>query len=288
VSRLLIWSFGTKEETNRFKARAIGDGFLGADAMDEPAPRSLRIGGGMQSVQKAGTTTWSFYGLRPGVWAAPLSTGRPYHEEFGRWIRQVLAAPVHCLYLNGHHEIDAKHHATMYWDKDGKEIFYLFMGTGDVVFGTVDKTTKQAANKVMLETKNLRAECLLLVGFGCNVAAPNQSLHYQSYLGEARKPIVLGWATEMETPSGGLSMNLRFFDYLKEYATKRGNVPPGDRLRWFYENEPFQLVRAWGYAALGFQGGGQKSLWEGARARNVDGTYYRFEAKEGRAEPVKA
>ena len=291
MSRLLIWSFGTKQETNRFKARALADGFIGADAMDEHEPAALRIPGGLRSVSVAGTTTTSFYGLRPDVWAAPLpSGGGTFREAFDRWIRQVLSAPVQCLYLNGHHAVDQKSNAAMYWDnEEGKEIFYLFMGTGELVFGTINLKTKQAANKVALDTKNLSADCLLLVGFGCNVAAPNQSLHYQSYLGAARKPVVLGWATEMDTPSGGgVSMNVRFFDHLKEYATARGGVPPGDRLRWFYENEPLQLVRAWGHAALGFAGGAQDALWTGARARNADGSYYRFEAKAGKAEPVKA
>jgi hypothetical protein len=178
----------------------------------------------------------------------------------------------------------------MYWDDKNNEVVYMFLGrSGELIFGTLDQAKKSAADKVSVATANLRKSCLLVVGFGCNVAASNQSTRYQSYfMNGANKPIVLGWKTTMAIPSGGgASVNARFFDYLAEYAKKNSGVPQAERLTWFYDNQPMELIRAWGHGVLAFKGSGASQLWSGARARHHDGTYYRFEEKAGVAEPVK-
>jgi hypothetical protein len=289
VSRLLLFNFGTFQETNRFKQRALADGFLESDAMDDNAPSgALTVAGGVQKRASTGATVSSFYGLRPDVWAGKASSGRPYSAEFQTWMAGVLGRPVHCVYLTGHHEVLGAY-AAIYWDLQGQRVFYTYLGkVGELVFGVFDKTTKQAADKVAIETANLRAECLLVLGFGCNVGAPNQSTRYQGYFANgAKKPIVLGWATTMEVPSAGSSVNAGFFDYLADYAKKNSSVPAKHRLRWFYDNQPMEVIRAWGRGVFGLQGKSSETLRAGARARHHDGTYYRFEAKDGRAEPVK-
>ena len=289
MSRLLLFNFGTYQETNRFKQRALADGFLGSDAMDDNAPPgALTVAGGVQKRTAAGATVRSFYGLRPDVWAGDASSGRRYSTEFQTWMASVLGGPVHCVYLTGHHEVLGAY-AAMYWDDEGQRVFYMYLGkVGELVFGVLDKTTKQASDKMAIQTTNLRAECLLVVGFGCNVAAPNQSTRYQGYFANgAKKPIVLGWATSMGVPSGGSSVNAGFFDYLADYAKKNSSVPAKERLRWFYDNQPMEVIRAWGHGVFALQGKAGETLRTGARARHHDGTYYRFEPKNGRAEPVK-
>ena len=82
-------------------------------------------------------------------------------------------------------------------------------------------------------------------------------------------------------------MNAGFFDHLASYVKRTKGVPPSNRLAWFYDNQPMELIRAWGHGLLGLPESA-KALREGARARHSDGTYYRFEFKNGRAEPVKA
>jgi hypothetical protein len=289
VSRLVLLNFGTFQETNRFKQRALADGFLGSDAMDDNAPPgAVTAAGGVQKRTAAGATVASFYGLSPDVWTGTASSKRPYSAEFQTWMNKVVGGPVHCVYLTGHHQIIGAH-AAMYGDTSGQRVFYMYLGkVGELIFGVVDTATAKAVDKVAIETANLRAECLLVLGFGCNVAAANQSNRYQSYFANgAKKPIVLGWATSMEVPRAGSSVNAGFFDYLKDYAKKNSSVPATERLKWFYDNQPMELIRAWGRAVFGLEGKGADSLRAGARARHHDGTYYRFEAKGGPAEPVK-
>jgi hypothetical protein len=289
VSRLLLFNFGTFQETNRFKQRALGDGFLGSDAMDDNAPpAALTVTGGVQKLAVAGATVRSFHGLRTDVWSGKTPSKRPYSTEFQTWMNKMLAGPVHCVYLTGHHAVLGAY-AVMYWDNEEKRVVYMYLGkVGELVFGVLDLTKKQTFDTVAIETANLRAECLLVVGFGCNVAASNQSNRYQAYFANgAKKPIVLGWATSMSVPSGGASVNAGFFDYLADYAKKNSGVPATERLRWFYDNQPMELIRAWGRGVFALQGKAADTLRKGARARHHDGTYYRFEVKDGVAEPVK-
>lgn len=290
MSRLLLVNFGTFRETHRFKQRMIADGFLTTDAMEDPVPGALVRQGGVQKRTSEGADVRSFYGLRPDVWRSQVSPGRSFSTAFKAWMEKVLAGGVNCVYLTGHHAVDDKGNAAMYWDDKSNEIVYMFLGrSGELVFGTLDQAKKKAADQVSLATANLRKACVLVVGFGCNVAATNQSIRYQSYfMNGSSKPIVLGWKTTMAIPSGGgASVNARFFDYLAEHAKKNSSVPQSERLTWFYDNQPMELIRAWGHSVLAFRGSGASKLWDGARARHHDGTYYRFEEKAGAAEPVK-
>lgn len=85
-------------------------------------------------------------------------------------------------------------------------------------------------------------------------------------------------------------MNKGFFDYLTTYAKSNSKVPKSEKLTWFYDNEPMELVRAWGHGCLAYRKDAtkQKRLWTNAHARNSDGEYYKFQFKGGKAEPVKA
>jgi hypothetical protein len=282
MSRLLLWNFGTYRETHRFKARALGDGFVGTDAMDESPPGGLVKQGGLQVRKTDGASAVSFYGLTPAVWKANV-------KEFQTWLGKLLAAPLDCVYLTGHHAVDKRSEAVMYWDETSDQVVFMYLGTqkNQLALGVLDTKAKKTANVVPLGTDNFRASCRLVVGFGCNVAAPNQSLGYQSYFSNgSKKPIVLGWATEMAIPKGSSSVNGPFFDHLAAYAKANSKVPAKDRLAWFYDNEPMEVIRAWGRAVFGLRGS-SKALWQGARARHWDGTYYGFEEKGGVAEPVK-
>lgn len=290
MSRLLVLNFGTFVETNRFKQRALADGFVGTDAMDDAPPGALVKTGGVRTVNRESTTTHSFYGLVPTVWRGSVDSAGPFHQVFEKWMQSLLASPVQCVYLTGHHAVDAKGNAAMYWDDQANEYVFMFMGNAtELRFGTFDKAKNKVLNQFVLETKNFRAECRLVVGFGCNVAAPNQSKRYQQYFANgAKPPIVLGWKTTMSVPSKGASVNAKFFDYLAAYAKTNTKVPAKDRLAWFYDNEPMELIRGWGYGMLGLQGTKAKALRAAARARHHDGTYYRFDfKKDGTVEPVK-
>jgi hypothetical protein len=287
VSRLLMLNFNTFEETGAFKQRLLGDGFVGTDAMDEDKPGPLARPGGIWAV-KAPTKFYSFRRLYRRTWEGELSPGRAYSAEFETWMKKVLARTIDCVYLSGHHR-----RLMMWWVDDYPKHKFFYMSMENVwrlEFGVIDWPNQKRRSKVIkLSAARLRDGCMLVVGSGCNVC--NYSIHYQSFFKNvARKPLVLGWDTTMWIPrieDGEDSVNGRFFDYLAAYAKSNAKVPKSDKLKWFYENEPMELVRAWGHGVLTYKDKGQKRLWTNARARNVDGQLYGFEDQDGKAEPVR-
>jgi hypothetical protein len=276
MSRLVLFNFGTFQETNRFKARAISDNVLEKDATDDAAPGVLVRDNGMRTVNAVGVTTYSFYGLTPATWKRKVDD-KPYWELFKAWLEKLLASPVHGVYLTGHH-----HDKHMWWSDETHSVDLWMETDGRLRFGTTDKAT--AAE---VDTKTLKSECMLVVGFGCNICTASYSLHYQGYFGSApRKPVVLGWDTTISIPRAGKSVNATFFDALNAYAASNSKVPARERLQWLFEYEPMEIVRAWGQGAYE-QRKQSNRLWTHARARGKDGNFYRYEEKGGRAEPVK-
>jgi hypothetical protein len=280
MANLLILNFGTFAETNRFKALGIQRNFVAGDLMDDRSPGELVQSGGVRQVLKrAGTDTYSFHGLNKSVWRSKLSDGTTFKEGFQKWMEQVLGKSVHCVYMTGHHWSDERGSRTiMSWGEDTGH-FHLLTDTG--------KQTLQfgiSADRVAVDTKNLRSDCKLMLGFGCNVATGINSAKYQEFFGGGEsKPIILGWDRSIRVPrSGEKSVNERFFDYLDTYAKGDKSVPDKDRLAWFYEDKPIELVRAWGYATI---------LWFSgqARARDEKGNFYKFKVDKAKAsaEPVK-
>jgi len=280
VADLLLLNFGTFQETNRFKRSAIQDAFVSSDLMDGVSPGDLLRTGGLRTVNAAGTTTYSFYGLRSDVWKAKLPDGTAYRDAFKKWIENILTNTVHCVYLTGHH---GGHQ--MWWDHDPDDFWMRLTKIDELVFGAEEK------HLIKLTAKNLRTGCLLVLGFGCNIGSGGNSSFYQDFFHNgAEKPIVLGWDTTIAVPrSNWPSINDRFFEYLNQYVKSNSSVAAKDRLDWFYGNQPMELVRAWGHAARGYEGHkSQSRLWEHARARHKDGTLYRFEVQKGVVQPVKA
>jgi hypothetical protein len=281
--------FGTFAETNRFKQRMLDDGFVATDAMYDDPPTGLLKAKGMREVSNVGKT-YSFYGLTPETWKAKVTTGRDYSAEFEDWMKKVLAKAIHCVYLAGHHR-----DMLMWWAPESAaiDVYMSLENDGVLEFGIHDWNADTRSNAVKLDTtKGLQAECLLAIGSGCNVCTGGNSSHYQSFFKNgAKKPIVLGWDTKIQIPgSNEKSVNNGFFDYLATYAKSNSKVPKSEKLKWFYDNEPMELVRAWGNGCLAYRTDKtkQKRLWTNAHARNFDGEYYKFQFKDGNAEPVKA
>jgi hypothetical protein len=286
MGRLLLLSFGTFAETNRFKRQAVSDGLVASDAMHDESPGGLVLPGGVRLVNAAEATTVSFYGLTPARWSGRTAANVPFHQAFEAWMKGVLGQPVECAYLTGHHAAPGGR-ANMWWADGVDEKFFAYLGTpGSMSFGVVKVSTQQVANRIMLAAGALQSQCRLVVGFGCDIATAANSLHYQSFFANgARKPIVLGWASSMNVPSTGPSVNDRFFAYLRAYAQVNASVPPRDRLAWFYERAPMVIIRAWGHGVLPYRGG---TMWEAARARHSDGTFYKFAVADGAAIAVAA
>jgi hypothetical protein len=277
MSRLLLVNFGTFQETNRFKKLAIDIGMLEKDATDDAPPGVLVRSNALRTVNALGVTTYSLYGLRPATWKLTVS-GKPYWQQFKEWLDKLLASPIHAVYLTGHHR-DFR----MWWSDDEDSVD-LYMNTD----GRLRFATPEAATAAEVETRTLKSECMLVVGFGCNIATASHSEHYQRYFGSApRKPVVLGWDTTISIPSAGTSVNQGFFDAINAYAASNTKVPANGRLQWLYEHEPLEIVRAWGQGTYAHRNTSRR-LWTSARARGKDGAFYSFEVRNGRAEPVPA
>jgi hypothetical protein len=282
-------AFSQFSENGMFKERLLGDGFVGSDAMYDDKPGSLVRKDGMRETLKP-TKYYSFRRLYRATWEGEIAPGRAYSAEFEKWMKKVLAKTIRCVYLTGHHGPKI-----MWWvDRyEGETFFYMSMETvGTLEFGVIEWDTDKKTKVIQLKTDKLRDGCLLVVGSGCNVC--NYSVHYQSFFKNgARKPVVLGWNSKIRIPKiedGEPSVNGRFFDYLARYAKSNSKVPTSDKLEWFYDNEPMELVRAWGHACLAYRTKGQTGLWTYARARHSDGQYYKFtyDTTTKTAEPVKA
>ena len=286
MGRLLVLNFGTFAETNRFKRQALSDGLVVSDAMDDDAPNGLVAPGGVRLSTGAETTTASFFGLTPARWSGRTTLGMPFHQGFEAWMQRVLAQPVECAYLTGHHAAPAGK-ANMWWADQVEEKFFTYLGTpAKLSFGVVEIKTQRITKRITLDASNLQKACRLVVGFGCDIATAENSLHYQSYFACApRKPIVLGWASSMSVPSRGPSVNDRFFEYIRAYSQVNSSVPVRDRLAWLYEHEPMVLIRAWGHGVLPYRGG---TMWDAARARHADGRFYKFDVADGAAVAVPA
>jgi hypothetical protein len=284
TSGLLVLNFGTFVETNRFVQRAVAGKFVGTDVFAAHPPGGLVKRRGMRVKKAGGVTTYSFHGLTGATWKQ-----RAYRQRFERWMTQVLASDIRCVYLTGHHG------TRFMWWKNQDDIDDAFWASyskpGRLRFGY----DRDPGKRVDLAASSLQKRCLLVVGFGCNIASPKHSTHYQAYFGSgARKPVVLGWTSTMFVPRSKMpSVNEAFFDHLETFAaTSKRSVPRRDRLAWFYANEPMELVRAWGVATARYRerGSHQRRLWDQARARAADGTYYRFEYSKTtkKVTPVKA
>jgi hypothetical protein len=251
-----------------------------------PAGLVATAGGKIRTKRAAGVTTYSFHGLKAEQWRGKLSDGPQYREVFKDWMNELLKQPVHCLYLTGHHWDDHKAHRFLFLSHgDTTDYFHAEIDTQQQ---QVRLGTGRSSFLVGLETHKLRSECLLVLGFGCNVATGINTAKYQKFFRGGRyKPIIVGWAQSISVPPYNASdkrmVSKRFFDYLNSYAKQNSNVASKHRLKWFHQNEPMELVRAWGYAT---------TFWyrNQARARDQNGKLYRFKynKKTGVAEPVRA
>ena len=289
MGNLLMLNFGIFTETNRFKEYAIDSNFLSRDPMDDSPPGELVSPGGVRGVWKRRVSgTYSFYGFKPEVWRSRMYDGRSYKETFKSWIEKVLRKPVHCVYLTGHNWGDYGNHRSllMSWGESTDDFHMeLDIENRQLYFGV------PRDDQIEVDTKTLRYECKLVLGFGCNLGTGINSYRYQSFFrNKPPWPIILSWDRDVPVPRHkDISVNERFFEYVHNYVQTHSEVAANDRLKWFHSNRPMELVRAWGYAALGYRGHKSLSLlWNHARARNKDGTYYKFEYKDGMAEPVKA
>jgi hypothetical protein len=277
VGNLLLLNFGTYVETNRFKAQALQHGFLARDAMYESPPGPLIKQGGVRTVNKVGgADAHSFLGLTRSVWKGKLRDDRRFYTAFQDWMNKVLAKPVSCVYLTGHHWDDEARgrHSILSWGEDTDHFHARFdRDKNGLAFGVTGR-------RVDVDTKNLRSDCRLVLGFGCNIATALNSRKYHAFFGS---PVVLSWDRSITIPPAkGPSVNERFFSYLADYASKNAKVPRDDRLEWFYANEPMELVRAWGFATIVW-------LSKQARARDNAGNFYKFkvDAKKQTAVPQK-
>lgn len=281
MGNLLCLNFGTFAETNRFKALAIQNKFLTRDLMDSVSPGELvRTGGIRQVLKRGGTDMYSFYRLTSKVWRSKLSDGNTsFSDAFKKWMDRILKQPVHCAYLTGHHWDDHNSHRYMYlsWGEDTSYFHARIDTTAQgLVFGA-------SSNQIAVAIKNALAGCKLALGFGCNVATGINSEKYRKFFGGTA--IVLGWTQSVSVPTSKQSdsVNARFFGYLENYAKQNTGVPAQDRLNWFYQKQPMELVRAWGYATI---------FWysKQARARDQQGKFYRFnvDKKKQTAVPVSA
>jgi hypothetical protein len=278
MASLVLLNFGTYAETNRFKAKALAGGVLAADAMDDNRPGPLVVADGVREKrQVAGVDVVSYYGLSGRVWRAKLGAGT-FADAFRDWMNKVLSKPATCVYLTGHHWDDHKRarYTILSWGEDtdhfhakfDREKQQLFFGVGEKL--------------VEVDTTKLRSGCRLVLGFGCNVATAINSKKYQTFFGDP-PPILLGWDQSVSVPPAhGPSVNDRFFKYLKDFAEASGKVPTTDRLQWFYDHEPMEIVRAWGHATIPW-------LSSQSRARDQTGTLCCFDVdkKADTARPKK-
>ena len=284
MTNFLIVNFGTFAETNRFKAKAIDSGFVTTDLMDSSRPPAGLIStktGKIRTVRRAGVTTYSFYGLKQKNWRSKVKKSKLYRSEFKKWMDKVIDQPVHCVYLTGHHWGNSI--LILSWADTIKE----FHQATDSNKKKLEFGTGSGRYMVDLNATKLKSECMVLMGFGCNVATGSNSLNYQKFFSsKGKKPIVLGWERTISVPKQNASLkrqvNHRFFDYLETYAQKNSKVPAKDRIKWFYANEPMEIVKAWGYAT---------SFWfrKRSRARDEKGDFYKFRYNKSTqvAEPVK-
>jgi hypothetical protein len=136
----------------------------------------------------------------------------------------------------------------------------------------------------MTSTVCTSPKCKLLFGYGCDVATKHASKLYQSIFGRGENdvPVICGWDATISVPSRAQpdrSPNARYFEVLEDFADANSG-PADDRLQWFYDNHPMELVRAWGHAT---------QLWNKshARARGKDGKFYKFKLVAGQVEAVE-
>lgn len=286
MSRLLTLNMGTFAETARFKQRALADGYLASDAMYDDPPGALVRAKGMREVS-SDAKLYSFWGLQNATWQGNLAAGRTYASEFEAWMNTLLAKTVNAVYLAGHHA------GQMMWWVDsysGNTFWYMSMETvGTLEFGIVEFDTDKRTDVVKIKTDKLQDGCLLVVGSGCNICSGGSSSHYQRFFANgAKKPLVLGWDTTIAIPKQSApSINKGFFDHLAAYWKASSSVPAtGHRLQWLYDNDPMELIRAWGAGCAAYRkSSSAKRMWSNAHARHPDGTFYKFEWKGGKAEP---
>jgi hypothetical protein len=285
MANLFILNFGTFVETHRFKALSMAADFTEVDLLDStsPGPGGLVQKDGVQLRPfTGGSRVYSFYGLSPTVWTSQFTSGKSFTHEFKKWISNALESPVHCVYMTGHH-----------WSHEGDLTSTLSWGHSQRVFHARFDMEKQTLEFgvhvdedkewIDVDTANLRTECKLVFGFGCDVASGSNSTKYQNFF-KPSKPVICGWTTSISLPkSEKSSVNKRFFEYIDKYiALDPKKVPQTDRLIWLYDNDPMQLVKAWGWAT---------KYWKQsrARARDRDGNFWKFKIKQnGWPEPVKA
>jgi len=278
MANLLLLNFGTFIETNRFKALAAKGQFAETDLLDSttPGPGELIQENGVQKRNVAGASAHSFQGLSKTVWKSQLSTNKAFKDEFKKWVERALGKPAHCVYMTGHHWSHENEFAILSWEEETTFFHALF---------DTDKQTLEfgvRGDLVEVDTANLRAECKLVFGFGCNVCGGSNSTKYQSFF-KPSQPVICGWTESISLPkSEAKSVNKRFFEYLDIYAKDPDKKVPGtDRVIWYHDNESMQLVKAWGWAT---------KLWkpDRARARDKDGKYYKYKVNsKGWPEPVK-
>lgn len=276
MANLLLLNFGTFIETNRFKALAAKGGFTEIDVLDStnPGPGALIQKDGVRKINVAGAAVHSFYGLSSTVWKSEIADD-PFKTEFKSWLDRALDKPVQCIYMTGHHWSHDEF-ANLSWEEELK-FFHARFDT--------DKQTLQfgvTGDRVDVDTTNLRAECKLVFGFGCNVCGGSNSTKYQRFF-QPSTPVICGWTESIALPkSEAQSVNKRFFGYLDIYAKEPARkVSPRDRVTWFHDNDSIELVKAWGWAT---------KRWKQAqaRARDKDGSFYKFKVnKKGWPEPVK-
>jgi hypothetical protein len=277
MANLLLLNFGTFIETNRFKALAAKGGFAETDVLDStnPGPGGLIQKDGVRKIDVAGAPVHSFYELSSPVWKSTIDGDKPFKEEFKSWFERALDKPVQCIYMTGHH-----------WSHDGSAI--LSWEEEQKFFHARFETDKQTlefgvtGDRVEIDTTNLRAECKLVFGFGCNVCGGSNSTKYQRFF-KPSAPVICGWTESIALPkTEAKSVNKRFFEYLDIYAKEPArNVSSSDRVTWFHNNDSMQLVKAWGWATKGWK-------QAQARARDKDGSFYKFKVnRKGWPEPVK-
>jgi hypothetical protein len=278
VANLLLINFGTFAETHRFKALSAAGNFAEADALDstKPGPGALVQENGVQQRPfVGGARVYSFYGLSKTVWQSQIN-GKTFKDEFKKWVENALANPIHCVYMTGHHWAGGSVYTTLSWEEETKYFHARFdTDKGKLAFGV-------EGDRVDIETANLRAECKIVFGFGCNVCTGGNSTKYQNFFSPS-KPVTCGWTESIGVPkTEAKSVNKRFFEYLDKYIAKEAKVGKTDRVVWIYDNDSMQLVKAWGWAT---------KYWfqEQARARDKDGKFYKFKVNsKGWPEPVKA
>jgi hypothetical protein len=279
VANLLYINFCTFIESHRFKSlSAIGE-FAATDMLDSTNPGAgelIQAGGVQQRPNVGGARVYSFYGLKSEIWKSTLSDGRSFKEVFQKWIESALSTPAHCVYMTGHHWAGGSVYTTLSWGEDTSHFHVRFDTDKSKLYFGVER------DRIEIDTANLRAECKIVFGFGCNVCTGANSTKYQNFFSPS-KPVTCGWTESVTVPrEESKSVNKRFFAYLDTYYAGATNVPNADRVIWLYDNDPMQLVKAWGWATKNF-------YQSQARARDKGGTLYKFKVNaKGWPEPVKA